>query len=97
MIRFVCDAGDERDGCGLTERERALLDFEAAWWRSRSPKADQIRTQFGLSTPRYYQIINALIDRPEALAHDPVLVQRLRRLREQRRAARSSAKVAALN
>jgi len=84
------------DGGGLDCRERALLDFEATWWRSQTPKADQIRTQFALSAPRYYQIINALIDRPEALAYNPMLVQRLRRLREQRRAARSGAQVAPL-
>ncbi|MCL2490788.1 MAG: DUF3263 domain-containing protein [Propionibacteriaceae bacterium] len=92
----MSDANNEMDGCELTLRERALLDFEASWWRSRSPKADQIRTQFALSAPRYYQIVNALIDRPEALAYNPVLVQRLRRLREQRRFARSGARVAPL-
>ena len=92
----MSDAASENADCGLTERERALLDFEATWWRSKRPKADQIRTQFALSAPRYYQIINALIDRPEALAYSPMLVQRLRRLREQRQAARSGAAVAPL-
>ena len=39
---------------------------------------------------RYYQVLNALIDRPEALAFDPLLVRRLRRLRAARQRARSA-------
>jgi len=73
-----------------------MLDFEANWWRSGRPKGDDIRALFGLSAPRYYQAVNALIDRPEALVYAPVLVERLRRLREQRRAERSAARVAPL-
>lgn len=92
----MSDAVSEQAGDGLSERERAMLDFEATWRASRQPKDDQIRARFGLSTPRYYQNINALIDRPEALAYAPVLVQRLRRLREQRRSDRSAAKVSPL-
>jgi len=91
------NAQGPQSDCGLTDHERALLDFEATWWRSPGPKADQIRARFGLSTPRYYQSVNALIDRPEALAYAPALVQRLRRLREQRRTARSAARVAPLH
>ena len=81
---------------GLTETEQAMLDFEATWRRSGRPKDDQIRALFGLSTPRYYQRLNALLDNPAALAHDPVLVQRLRRLREKRQAARSASRVTPL-
>jgi len=73
-----------------------MLDFEATWDDSRGPKSDQIRDRFGLSTPRYYQVLNALIDRPEALAYAPALVQRLLRLRGQRRSARSAGQVAPL-
>jgi len=81
---------------GLSDTERAMLDFEANWRRSPRPKDEQVRALFGLSMPRYYQAINVLIDRPEALAQAPVLVQRLRRLRETRRAARSGAQLAPL-
>jgi Protein of unknown function (DUF3263) len=47
-----------------------------------------VRTRFGMSAARYYQLLNRLIDQPEALEHDPMLVQRLRRLREVRRRRR---------
>ena len=47
-----------------------------------------------MSGTRYYQVLNALIDRPEALAYDPMLVKRLRRLRDASRAARVARAVA---
>jgi uncharacterized protein DUF3263 len=65
-----------------------VLDFEGAWWRMSMPKEVAIRARFGTSAARYYQALDRLIDRPEALEHDPVLVQRLRRLREARRQKR---------
>lgn len=74
----------------LSERDAAVLDFEKSWWMSRSSKEQEIRERFGLSTARYYQILNCLIDEPAALRHDPLLVKRLRRLREQRHRARSA-------
>ncbi|SES02974.1 Protein of unknown function [Propionibacterium cyclohexanicum] len=74
----------------LSERDAAVLDFEKSWWMSRSSKEQEIRERFGLSTARYYQILNGLIDDPAALRHDPLLVKRLRRLREQRHKARSA-------
>jgi hypothetical protein len=49
-----------------------------------------IRDQFGMSATRYYQVLNALIDRPESLAFDPLLVKRLRRLRAARQRQRSA-------
>jgi hypothetical protein len=69
---------------GLSERERAMLAFERRWWRRAGAKEQAIRDTFGLSATRYYQVLNRLIDRPEALAYDPVLVTRLRRLRSWR-------------
>jgi hypothetical protein len=65
----------------LTDGERELLDFEKQWWRRPGAKEQAIRDRFDLSPTRYYQVLNALLDRPAALAHDPVLVNRLRRLR----------------
>ncbi|GAA5197941.1 hypothetical protein GCM10023322_70250 [Rugosimonospora acidiphila] len=73
----------------LTERELAMLAFERRWWRHAGSKEQAIRDQFGVSSTRYYQLLNALLDRPAALAHDPVLVKRLRRLRATRTRARS--------
>jgi len=87
---------DERTALALSSRDAALLDFESAWWRAERPKEDEIHTRFGLSTPRYYQQLNALIDRPEALAYAPLLVKRLRRMREQRQQARSASRLSVL-
>lgn len=79
----------ERDGDAaavdeLTDRERSLLDFEKQWWRHAGSKEQAIREQFALSPTRYYQLVNALLERPAALAYDPVLVKRLRRVRASR-------------
>lgn len=76
---------------GLSEQESRILDFERSWWRFGGAKEEAIREQFGLTATRYYQLLNQLIDRAEALEADPVLVRRLRRLRQQRQEARSVA------
>lgn len=72
----------------LTDRDRAVLALEARYWRTPSAKEAAIREQLGLAPTRYYQLLSGLLDRPAALVHDPVLINRLRRLREQRRARR---------
>ena len=72
----------------LSERERAILAFEKQSWRHAGAKEQAIRDQFELSSTRYYQLLNALLDDPAALAHDPVLVGRLRRLRGSRARSR---------
>jgi hypothetical protein len=69
---------------GLTEREREILAFEARWWKHAGSKEQAIRDAFGLSSTRYYQVLNTLLDKPAAVEHDPVLVGRLRRLRATR-------------
>jgi len=74
----------------LTEREREFLAFERQWWKYAGAKEQAVRELFGLSGTRYYQVLNALIDRPEALAHDPMLVKRLRRMRQSRQRTRSA-------
>src|SRR5262249_39011498 len=73
------------DPTALDERDQKILAFEQRWWRRAGVKEQAIRDTFGVSTTRYYQLLNALLDDPRALAHDPVLVQRLRRLRSTRR------------
>ena len=73
----------------LTDTETQILAFERQWWKYAGAKESAVREQFGMSMTRYYQVLNALIDRPEALAADPLLVRRLRRLRDQRRGQRS--------
>src|SRR5690242_1744133 len=74
----------------LTDREREILAFERQWWKYAGAKEQAIKDLFDMSATRYYQVLNALIDRPEALVHDPMLVKRLRRLRTTRQRARSA-------
>lgn len=68
----------------LDERGKRILAFEKRWWRQAGAKEQAIRDTFGLSATRYYQLLNALLDDPLALAHEPLVVQRLRRLRASR-------------
>jgi len=74
----------------LSERDRGILEFERQWWKYAGAKEQAIRDLFDMSATRYYQILNGLIDTPEALAFDPMLVKRLRRLRATRQRARSA-------
>ena len=72
----------------LADRERAILALERRGPGSPGVKERAIREELGLAPVRYYQLLNALLDDPRALAHDPVTVNRLRRVREARRAER---------
>jgi len=72
----------------LDERSREILDFEREWWKHAGPKEKVIRERFGISAARYHQLLNRIVDRPEALKYDPMLIHRLRRLREARRRKR---------
>jgi hypothetical protein len=67
-----------------------MLTFERQWWRHPGAKETAIRDRFGVTPTRYYQVLNALVDSPDALAVDPLLVRRLRRLRTARQRTRSS-------
>ncbi len=71
----------------LTPQELAILEFERQWWRYPGSKEGAIRELFSMSSPRYYQELNRLLDRPEAELAYPALVRRLRRLREARTGA----------
>jgi hypothetical protein len=73
----------------LSRQAREILAMEAQWWRSPGAKAEAIIVQLGLTPTRYAQLLNRLLDDPEALAADPVTVNRLRRLREKRLNGRS--------
>ena len=75
---------------GLSDRDRDILGFERQWWKYAGAKEQAVRDKFDMSATRYYQVLNALIDRPESLAFDPLLVRRLRRLRAARQRARSA-------
>ncbi|MGW5387725.1 DUF3263 domain-containing protein [Nocardia sp. NPDC003963] len=78
---------------GLSRREHEMLAFERQWWKYAGAKEEAIRELFALSPTRYYQVLNTLIDRPEALAVDPMLVKRLRRLRASRQKSRAARKL----
>jgi len=74
----------------LGEREAEILAFERAWWKQGGSKERAVRDRFDMSATRYYQILNELIDRPEALDEDPMLVRRLRRQRQARQKQRQA-------
>ena len=82
-----------RNSSGLSELEIKMLDFERQWWRYAGAKESAIKELFDLTPPAYYQMLNNLIDREDALSAEPILVKRLRRLRESRTAARSSTRL----
>lgn len=79
------EPGEPGDGAGLSERDVAVLALERRTWPGPGAKERAVRERLGISPTRYYQLLNALLDDPRALAHDPVTVNRLRRLRESRR------------
>ncbi|MEW1546065.1 MULTISPECIES: DUF3263 domain-containing protein [Streptomyces] len=73
---------------GLPDRDRAVLAMERRSWSGPGAKERAVREQLGMSPVRYYQLLNALLDDPRALAHDPVTVNRLRRVRDEKRTRR---------
>ena len=79
----------------LDDRSRAILDFERGWWRFAGAKEQAIRDRFDLSTTRYYELLNALLDDEAALAYDPMLVRRLRRMRAARQRERAARRASA--
>jgi hypothetical protein len=88
MDESAVEAPDQASG--LTDLEVRILEFERSWWRYAGAKESAIKELFDMSAPRYYQLLNDLIDREDALVASPMLVKRLRRLRQARMSARSS-------
>lgn len=82
---------DAANSTQLSERDRQMLDFEGTWWKYAGLKEDEIRSRFDLTPTRYYQVLNALIDRADAIAYAPMTVKRLRRLRDDRQRRRAGA------
>ncbi len=78
------DESTPAEAAGLAGRDREILAFERQWWRYAGAKEQAIRDLFGMSATHYYQVLNALLDSPAALAIDPITVGRLRRLRAAR-------------
>jgi hypothetical protein len=75
---------------GLTARDLEILAFERQWWKYAGSKEQAIKELFDMSSTRYYQVLNALLDSPHALVADPMLIKRLRRMRSSRQRARTS-------
>jgi hypothetical protein len=73
----------------LSVRDANMLAFERQFTGHSGAKEHAIRSEFGLSPARYYQVLNALIDSPAAVRHDPMLVGRLQRARDARTQARA--------
>ena len=90
MDQSTSESASQPQGHGLSDLEVRILDFERSWWRYAGAKESAVRELFDMSAPRYYQVLNDLIDREEALLTSPMLVKRLRRLRQARMQARSS-------
>lgn len=74
----------------MTERDRAILALETVWPRHSGAKEEIIRAQLGMSAARYYQLLGRLIDSEAALQYDPMLIGRLRRIRDARALQRST-------
>ena len=79
----------QNQATSLTELEIKILDFEGQWWKFAGAKENAIKELFDMTPPTYYQLLNNLIDRDDAVLNAPMLVKRLRRLREARTNARS--------
>ncbi len=69
----------------LTERELAIIAFEANWFTLDEDRHLAIRARFTCSVEEYNLELNRVIDHPAALVADPLVVRRLRRQRERRR------------
>ena len=85
----TANSGNPESVSTLSDLEARILEFERSWWRYAGAKESAIKELFDLSAPRYYQLLNDLIDRDDALLASPMLVKRLRRLRTARMNARS--------
>jgi len=71
----------------LTDEQKAILAIESRWWKHAGAKERYVKDVLGLDPIRYYQLVNALIENPEAVAVAPVVINRLRRIRSHRRRA----------
>ncbi|WP_205623124.1 DUF3263 domain-containing protein [Sciscionella marina] len=83
----------DMEASGLTSREQEILAFERQWWKYAGAKERAIRELFDMPSTRYYQVLNALVDKQEAMRADPMLVKRLRRVRSSRQRARAASRL----
>ena len=81
------------DNPELDDLEIEILEFERDWVEHVGAKETAVREKFDLTTTRYHQLLNKLIDLPAAEAHAPRLVRRLRRRRAARQEQRSARRI----
>ncbi len=74
----------------LTSTNAHILALEQRAWRTPGAKAQAILNDLGMTETQYYQALDKIIDTPEALRADPVLVNRLRDQRARRTARRTA-------
>lgn len=72
----------------LSERDLTILDLEQNWWSRPGSKHEQVVDALDMSITRYHELLDELIELPAAKAYDPLLVLRLRRMRDDRRRSR---------
>ncbi len=80
----IGDAAWQARPVALSDRDRAILDFERGWWLDTGPKKQAIEIRLRISPALYYRRLSELIGSDEAMGHDPLVIRRLRRLRHQR-------------
>jgi hypothetical protein len=71
----------------LSEKDIRILDFEAGWWHFPEPKDRAIRDYLGMSSTRYYQALRRLVDDDDAAQQYPLVIKRLRKMKEDRKKA----------
>ncbi|MYM20706.1 DUF3263 domain-containing protein [Brevibacterium sp. 5221] len=79
---------------GLSELEAAVLDFERRWYTYGGPKDHAIRERFDMTAAGYFQVLNSLLDSAAAYQRDPILIKRLRRIRDSRQRGRAQSRIA---
>ncbi|CAM5443056.1 hypothetical protein SABIM44S_02263 [Streptomyces abikoensis] len=82
------ETSEETPARELSELDLAVLALERRAFSGPGAKERAVRERLGMTPTRYYQLLGALLDDPRALAHDPVTVNRLRRIRDARRERR---------
>lgn len=86
----TAESAENSSASDASDRVERILGFERQLWKNAGAKEEAIRSQFGLSAARYYQMLNAVLDQPSALLFDPMLVKRLHRIRDSRTEARAA-------
>lgn len=69
----------------LSDVDVAMLRLAGEWWRDAAAKEQAITDRFGVTPVRFYQRVAYLINTPAAAASEPMVVTRLRRIRDARR------------